>query len=269
MKLKIDTIEYHVAHGCNLSCQHCAHYSNHHVRGSMPTSADAAVEYANWSSRINPRLVALLGGEPLLNPDVIGHMEVARRHWPNSKLMLVTNGMLLHRVPDLPEAAVRLDCQIEISQHGLANGYRQLFSNAMAIARAWEAAWPGLAIVHRKSHTDWSRRYAIKDGKPFPFTSDEQQAYDACQQSSCTQLFDGKLWKCPSLAYFAKLEEKLKLEDMPEWQLFRDYKALSPGASDQDLKNFIHGRQIPQCGLCPGRWIKFNHPNPLHIVELR
>ncbi len=30
-------LEYHVAHGCNLSCQQCSHYSNFHLAGRLPT----------------------------------------------------------------------------------------------------------------------------------------------------------------------------------------------------------------------------------------
>lgn len=40
------------------------------------------------------------------------------------------------------------------------------------------------------------------------------------------QLHRGMLWKCPALAYFAELEAKLNLHDLPQWQLFRDYKAI-------------------------------------------
>ncbi len=38
--------------------------------------------------------------------------------WFDSELMLVTNGLFLHRFPELAEVLVDTECQLEISQHG-------------------------------------------------------------------------------------------------------------------------------------------------------
>jgi hypothetical protein len=44
-RFSMPALEYHVAHGCNLSCQQCSHYSNFHLAGRLPTLADAESEY--------------------------------------------------------------------------------------------------------------------------------------------------------------------------------------------------------------------------------
>ena len=106
-RLPLPALEYHVAHGCNLSCQQCSHYSNFHVAGKLPTIEDAEADYAKWSHRLKPRRFALLGGEPLLNPQIIEHIQLARKHWSDSNLMLVTNGFFLHRFPELPAVLTR------------------------------------------------------------------------------------------------------------------------------------------------------------------
>ncbi len=93
--IDIPALEFHLAHGCNLSCQQCSHYSNFHLAGQMPTPDDARREYSHWSHRIRPKRFALLGGEPLLNPHLIEHLRLARESWPDSDLMLVTNGFFL------------------------------------------------------------------------------------------------------------------------------------------------------------------------------
>jgi len=89
------------------------------------------------------------------------------------------------------------------------------------------------------------------------------QAYGVCMQKTCTQLYQSRLWKCPALAYFAMMERKLHLENIPKWQLFRDYKAISPDATNDELDAFIESKAIPQCALCPSRRAAFVHPNPL------
>jgi molybdenum cofactor biosynthesis enzyme MoaA len=105
-RFSLPALEYHVAHGCNLSCQQCSHYSNFHLAGRLPTLADAESEYSQWSHRLKPTRFALLGGEPLLNPAILEHIQLARQHWYDSELMLVTNGFFLHRFPELPQVSL-------------------------------------------------------------------------------------------------------------------------------------------------------------------
>ncbi len=94
-RFSLPALEYHLAHGCNLSCQQCSHYSNFRLAGKLPTLADAESEYLQWSHRLKPTRFALLGGEPLLNPAILEHIQLARQHWYDSELMLVTNGFFL------------------------------------------------------------------------------------------------------------------------------------------------------------------------------
>ena len=265
----LPALEYHVAHGCNLSCQQCSHYSNHHVAGKPPTIEDADAEYSQWSHRLKPRRFALLGGEPLLNPQVVQHVQLARHHWPDSQLMLVTNGFFLHRFPELPEILVETNCRLEVSQHGTHDEYVKQFREVKRLVWRWREEHPSIQIKIRQSHRGWMRQYNIENGNPMPFDSKPDAAFKACMQRTCTQLFQTRLFKCPALAYFSQLESKLKLHDIPEWQLFRDYQACSPSATDEELQTFLQSKAIPQCGLCPSHRTKFVHPNPLQRSVLQ
>jgi hypothetical protein len=77
------------------------------------------------------------------------------------------------------------------------------------------------------------------------------------------------LLKCPALAYFGQIESRLKLHDLPQWQLFRDYRACSPNATEEQVREFLQTKSIPQCGLCPSHRTKFVHPDPLQRSALR
>lgn len=76
-RVNLPVLKYHVAHGCNLSCQQFSHYSNFHVTGKLPTVEDAEADYAIWSQRLKPRRFALLGGESLLISEIIQHILLA------------------------------------------------------------------------------------------------------------------------------------------------------------------------------------------------
>jgi len=267
--IEIPALEYHLAHGCNLACQQCSHYSNFRLAGAMPTPAAARSEYEAWNKRILPKRFALLGGEPLLNPKLVDHLHLARECWPHSNLMLVTNGFFFDRHPTLPETLVQINCRLEVSQHGTHPDYLKRFRRAKQSVWRWREQYPGIHIKIRQSHRGWMRQYRIENGKPMPFDSNPAAAFRICMQKTCTQLFKHRLWKCPALAYWSQLDQRLSLDGIPEWQLFRDYKACSPECGDNDLQTFVDTKAIPQCGSCPSRREPFHHPDPTQRSELQ
>jgi organic radical activating enzyme len=261
--IELPALEYHLAHGCNLSCQQCSHYADHHLAGAMPTVDQADAEYSLWSHRLRPKRFALLGGEPLLNPHLIQHLLLARQHWGDRNLMLVTNGFFLHRFPELPDALRETRCQLEVSQHGTHEGYLSKFREVKQLVWRWREQYPGIKIKIRQSHRGWLRQYRVVDGKPMPFNSSHAAAYRVCMQKTCTQLVNGCLAKCPALAYFPKLEAKLRLHDIPEWQPFHDYRPCPPTCSDHELRAFLRLEALAQCSLCPAKHTAFAHPDPM------
>jgi hypothetical protein len=167
--------------------------------------------------------------------------------------MLVSNGFLLHRHPDLPCVLVEANCRLDVSQHGTAPPYMKEFTKVKRLLWRWRADYPGIRIKIRKSHRGWMRQYRVVDGKPMPFSSDPEVAYRVCMQKTCTQLYRGRLWKCPAIAYFHLMERELRLEGPPEWQVFREYRGCPPMASDLEVDTFLAAKVIPQCGLCPSK----------------
>jgi hypothetical protein len=125
--------------------------------------------------------------------------------------------------------------------------------------------YPTLSINIRKSHRGWRQQYRVVDGKPMPFDSDPRAAWNICLQRSCTQLYKTFLWKCPALAFHGIMSSKLKLDDEPAWQLFREYQACPPTATDDKVRDFLAVEEIPQCSLCPSKKLLFRHSDPAVI----
>jgi hypothetical protein len=266
--IEIANLEFHAAHACNLHCAQCSHYSNFHAGGIV--SVEVARENFNaWRGRLAPKQIAILGGEPTLNPNLIQIIELSRRAFPDSPGLFVTNGFFLDRHPDLPRALIDNGFRMDVSQHGNAPAYRKKFNEVLQRLNEWRAAYPALQIAVRESHKGWRQQYRMIDGKPMPFDSGPKAAWKICLQRSCTQLFKGHLWKCPALAYFANMERKLRLEAIPAWQLFRNYKACPPSATDAEVREFFATQEIPQCGLCPALKIPFHHQDPTNKEQKR
>ena len=204
-----------------------------------------------------------------MTPAIAEHIQLARQHWSDSELMVVTNGFLLHRLLDLPVVLRETCCRLEASQHATHGHYVKQVRSVKELGWRWRQDFRGVQIRIRQSHEGWMRHYNVVDGKPLPSDSEPDAAYQVCMQRTCTQLVNGCLAKCPALAYWSQLETKARLKTIPEWQLFRDYQTCPPTATDDEVRAFIDTKSIPQCGLCPSKRTAFVHPSPLQRSVLQ
>lgn len=97
-RLSVSLVEFHVAHHCNLTCTHCAHFSPQLRRQNIPQSSIEA-DLAAAARTLAPQHVQILGGEPLLNPQLPELIPLFRRYFSNAVINVVTNGILLLRMP--------------------------------------------------------------------------------------------------------------------------------------------------------------------------
>ncbi len=259
--IQFRSLEFHAAHACNLYCAQCSHYSNHHT-GGIVSVEEAQENFDAWTNRLRPKKFAILGGEPTLNPDLCEILALGRHAFPGARKLLVTNGFFLDRHPDLPKVLCDNFYKLEISQHGTAPAYLERFQSVHDTVARYRRDFPRLNIGIRQSHIGWRRQYETPNGSALPIISNPREAWNACIQKRCTQLYRKRLWKCPALAYFGLMEKKLRLENIPTWQLFRDYQAIPPTATDAELKQFFALEQIPQCSLCPSQKIPLRHGDP-------
>ncbi|MGE4544827.1 MAG: DUF5714 domain-containing protein [Pedobacter sp.] len=123
--LQTDTLRelwFHVTNRCNMSCRHCMFGSG--PRDSAELDADRIIELARQASSLGCRVFALTGGEPLVHR----RFEYIARNLlelPDSRLVLMTNGMLLSKV--LPRILVdRQRLHLQISVDGLRGRHDRL-----------------------------------------------------------------------------------------------------------------------------------------------
>lgn len=107
--------EIHITDHCNLNCKGCAHFSNL----CPPTFAEVDEferEMRAMASHFSAvTQIYLLGGEPLLHPEVATFVRIARSAFPETRIYLMTNGLLVTRMGDdfweaLRETGVVLLC---------------------------------------------------------------------------------------------------------------------------------------------------------------
>ena len=89
-------LEISITEHCNLNCARCSNFSplakDHFA--DLDIFKQSIIKLAQISAqRIDE--IRLIGGEPLLNPDIIEYFEIIRLHLPKTRLSLFTNGILL------------------------------------------------------------------------------------------------------------------------------------------------------------------------------
>jgi hypothetical protein len=269
-RVRLPILEFHVAFGCNLTCESCAHYSNHAHAGAI-TPAELGRQIALWNQKIVPRSFRLLGGEPTLNKDLPDLIRIARQGWPapghdgaggdGTEIEVITNGLRLERFPGLPAMLEQTGCRLTISVHHDSAEYAGALAPVRKLVRGWRAAHD-IRVKWRESHGNWTRRYHGYGSAMMPFTDgDQRQSWDNCPAKRCVQLLDGKLWKCPALAYLPMQHAKYRLD--AAWQPYLQYEALGADATLAQIASFLAREDEAACQMCPAQPQQFDKPNPL------
>ena len=260
-------LELHVAHGCNLSCESCSHYSNH-AHSGIVSLEDADHWMALWSNRVSVKRFALLGGEPTIHPQLPRFVGLVRRHWPQTEIEIVSNGFFLHRHPSLPAVlAADTDARLIISVHHDSEEYQQRLKPVFALLEAWRRDH-GVVAKIRPASRNWSRRYEGFGDTMRPFEDgDPRASWQTCPARHCKQLHEGRIWKCAPLAYLPMQKAKYRLSE--KWDAYLGYEPLDPDCSDAELRAFAALEAEAACGMCPAKTRSFELPVPLRSAKPR
>jgi hypothetical protein len=274
-RIALSILEFHVAFGCNMTCESCAHYSNHAHAGTI-APAELERQIALWNRKIVPRQFRLLGGEPTLNKHLPELIRIARQGWPGpgedevaaagTELQLITNGLRLDRFPELPAVLEGAGCHLVVSIHHQSPDYARALEPVRKLVKGWRTTH-AFRVSWRSSYKRWTRRYHGYGSAMQPFSDgDQRQSWTNCPAKTCIQLLEGKLWKCPALAYLPMQHAKYRLG--AEWQPYLQYEALGPEATPAEIAAFVRREDEPMCLMCPAQPPRFDKPNPLARAQV-
>lgn len=100
-RANIERIEIHLAEHCNLNCQCCSHFSQ--LAEPEFTNIEVFerdIKRLSELSNGEVNIIHLMGGEPLLNPNIKRFFEISRKYFDKTEIKLVTNAILLLKQKD-------------------------------------------------------------------------------------------------------------------------------------------------------------------------
>ena len=184
-------IEFEIVEHCNLNCKGCSHFSNICEQKFI----DVGILGRHFD-RLNKLFgfiysICILGGEPLLHPDIIDIIEYTRRKFPISQIRIVTNGLLLDKMPeDFFKACHKNNILIYISK------YPPVTNKIKEIKKILSE----FKVKHFISAT--IRTFSAKLNSKGD--SNKDISFKDCRHRECVMLKDDKIYICPIAAYINK-----------------------------------------------------------------
>lgn len=258
--IEIPNLEIHASYACNLTCKSCSHFSDQRI-GKNVSFEEIADQMMQWSGRIQPKVFSILGGEPTLNKQLVQIVRECRKQWPFSTLRLISNGFFLKNHPGLPRVLQQTGCELDISVHHDGPEYTEKLIPVRKLLEEWKKQY-SFKLTFRPSAAKWRTTFEGVGSEMVPFKDgDPEKSYKICVAKHCPQIHEGKIYKCPQLAYLNLMDRKYNLPEV--WDQYLAYRPLYPECSDAELEMFFKTRVEAACSMCPAHHRYFVIPSPL------
>jgi len=184
-------LEFHLADHCNLNCVGCTHFSNI----SQQNFVDARM-LENRFDRLNKLIgyiydIRILGGEPLLHPDIIDILKITRKKFPFSKIELYTNGLLLDKMSkDFFITCKQNKIGIYVSKYHVIENKINKIKDLLSSYKVKYCISP--AIINFSANLSPNGNL------------DKNLIFKNCKEKDCTILKEDKIYLCPISAYIDK-----------------------------------------------------------------
>lgn len=249
-------IEYHITDKCNLNCKSCLHFCP--LSNNEPHKSIGQIKFDLLSlSKFEIAELHLFGGEPLLHPDLMEICKFARKLFPNTLIIIISNGTMPISDEEI-DILKKLNIYMQISIYPFRQNWKEYYKQYIHRIKD--------IIIKTNTDEEIDNMEQIRfQTKPL---TNEQQFYDDetirnCRMRFCIQLVDAKLYICPAIAYFKFFENAFKDQlNIKRTNINRtDYLDLiDENLTEKDVKNFIYNSIPSLCSYCKecNRWINTN-----------
>jgi len=228
-------LEAHLVDHCNLNCNACTHYSS-----ISPEKFVDINEFEKQMNVLSKKLrfnrIRLLGGEPLLHPQIADFIALTKRYFPNSFVSVCTNGILLPSMKDsFWEACRQYNVVIDISKYPVIEDNARLYEELII-----------------KNKVQFGGFHDGSDRKLFHNqygNSNERVSFENCaiKKKNIAILNDGKIFVCPKTAFISVYNRYFD-QNVPQDKGKNIY-----FSSGNDIKKYL-SKPVETCKYCSYMW---------------
>ena len=244
---------------CNLSCEGCTNYSDLVHKGYVPWQ-EMKQDLTEWLDVIDIPDFGIIGGEPLLNPEILDWLDGIRTLMPNAQIRFTTNGMLLNKNMHLIDLMHNIgNVVFKITAHKVTEELNECITEIM---RSFK--WHHLREYGADRFVTTNNfKFYVKHPSVFyktykgtysnmqPHNNDPEKAFDLCIQQKCPLLYKKNIYKCSTSGLLK--ETLIRTNNLKkEWKPFIP-QGILPTSSIKDITTFIDnfGKANIICGQCP------------------
>jgi organic radical activating enzyme len=272
----IDRLEFYITNVCNMTCNGCNRFNNYKFTGWQRWQ-DAEPILTKWADKIDIRHPVILGGEPLLNPDIVKWITGIRKLWPDhSGVQVQSNGTRIDRVPGLataldPAAGNWLGISIHdpTDRENIFTRVRNFLGPTVTETQnADDPIGSNYQFINAdkiKIHAWNSDKFVqssiidLPNGAHTLYQSNSDLAHENCtfRRFKNYHMINGKLYKCGPVALMPEFDEQhhFELSDQDR-ALLNSYRPLTVDECDVRGEEFLRTIDdvIPQCKFCPEKY---------------
>lgn len=202
-----------------MSCKGCISLSDFDRRG-VESLDDIQAQCDTWNQVLDPMVISIFGGEPLLHPRIHKVLMLIRKAWPRSIIRFITNGYLLKKFdPETWFKIGNLEMQVSIHRRDHEKIITNEIKRIVNQRKDWRAhrntndGHKQLELVnkdltiYKSKFKRFVMPYRLEDGVPRPFNSDPSKAHKICGSPDVPILYKNRLYKCAPIANLMDIDK--------------------------------------------------------------
>jgi hypothetical protein len=237
-------IEFNVTEHCNLRCAHCDQAS-----WTLPRKFADIMSFARdievLSTVLQARELKFGGGEPLLHPHLLDFLRVAKDVQIADRLVLLTNGVLLHKAPE--ELWELIDGMWISIYPGVKHRFDWDWVQRIADEHQ---IW-----IWRKETPEFAQRLLVDEVGNEELVRMVFQNCEIAHLESCHTIHEGRYYMCSPSVW---MQPRLALRGVSFENRESDSVAIHDNANlYEDLDNLIRRQEpLQACRYCLGSWAR-------------
>lgn len=181
-------LSLHLVDKCNNNCESCSHFCTL-ADNFILNPSDYEKDLTILAHKFNVGEIDLMGGEPLLHPQIVKIFDITRRILPQTFICLHTNGILLTKMPDeFWEACQKNKIAFKITKYPVMKNFSEVVDLCLRNEIRIETLINGNEFLH------WMDRSG---------NGQIEENFHACKSKfgCCYILRNSKLYTCPTACY--------------------------------------------------------------------
>lgn len=237
MKRRVKRLELHVSNHCNLSCRGCSHLSPLETTNFI--DEDITLRSMEiLKSLLTCDTIHLLGGEPLLYPNIAEFVYKIRKVGIANKVTIATNGLLIDKM-DMSFWKAIDEANVSIYKYGKST-IDKIYEYATNISRVCNTEFN---IYH---FCCFREAYTENDSTDYNLTKKVYQSCVVAHNWECFNLYEDYFFKCPQAWALAKHL------DCGGYSA-NGIRIITDKGLEQMLSDYLNNREpLPTCAHCLG-----------------